>query len=631
MVTRLRAVLGERPGLTATELEAAVGADSVGRYLHAYREFFVCHGDDPVRWFAIAPGTVAPSPVNGMPTPLLWQSQALAAWANAGRRGVIEAVTGTGKTIVGALAVEGELAAGGKALVLVPSVALQTQWSGVLSRCVPSARLGLRGDGEKGTLAEFDVIVSTVHSAVRGQAGLPTRGGLLIADECHRYGAGTFAMALHDRFDRRLGLTATFERSDDGLIEYLLPYFGRVCFSLGYEQALRDNITTDWKVATVGVSFGPSERLLHDVADKDAREARRFLVERCHVRAAPFGEFMHEVAELAARGFSDPCGSNARKFLAAFSKRRELLATARAKFDALASLGEAIAEANGSLVFCERVDAAAEAVSVLNDVGIRAGAMSSELTTDQRDAVLRDLRDARLQVLAAPRVLDEGIDVPEADLGVILASSSQKRQMIQRMGRVIRRKRDGRSARFVILYVIGTSEDPARGAHEDFLDVMLPHALEIRDFRVPHLEGLDEFLRPAAVKGRPPPTLDAIFAAPSRKEHGRRSNGARTYANGNAFPAVAEPSVSRVVRARRVERSRRPSAEELADAFSINTWHSAPKIRAALGITNIAAFETELARIAKAMRTGGSSAHHGDLTIVHGSEVEALRRWADRY
>ena len=81
-------------------------------------------------------------------------------------------------------------------------------------------------------------------------------------------------------------------------------------------------------------------------------------------------------------------------------------------------------------------------------------------------------RSGTTRVLAAPRVLDEGIDVPEAELAVILAASRSKRQMIQRMGRVVRRKQDGRRAAFVVMFVPGTSEDPRTGAHGDFLELL---------------------------------------------------------------------------------------------------------------------------------------------------------------
>jgi superfamily II DNA or RNA helicase len=62
-------------------------------------------------------------------------------------------------------------------------------------------------------------------------------------------------------------------------------------------------------------------------------------------------------------------------------------------------------------------------------------------------------------------VLDEGIDVPKADLGIVLAASRRPRQMVQRMGRVLRRK-SGRRARFVILYLEGSADDPLDDSYE---------------------------------------------------------------------------------------------------------------------------------------------------------------------
>ena len=97
----------------------------------------------------------------------------------------------------------------------------------------------------------------------------------------------------------------------------------------------------------------------------------------------------------------------------------------------------------------------------------------------------------------APKLLDEGVDVPEADLGVIFAASQQRRQMVQRMGRVLRRKPDGRVARFAIVFAEGTSEDPDLDAHETFLGEILEVADDIQRF-LPRdgNEALIEFLSP---------------------------------------------------------------------------------------------------------------------------------------
>ena len=85
--------------------------------------------------------------------------------------------------------------------------------------------------------------------------------------------------------------------------------------------------------------------------------------------------------------------------------------------------------------------------------------------------------------MCAPRILEEGVDVPAADLGIVAAASSSHRQMVQRMGRVLRKKSDNRRARFAVLFVEDTIEDPLWGAHEVFLDDMTQSADQVRVFR----------------------------------------------------------------------------------------------------------------------------------------------------
>ena len=85
-------------------------------------------------------------------------------------------------------------------------------------------------------------------------------------------------------------------------------------------------------------------------------------------------------------------------------------------------------------------------------------------------SVLAEFESGDTEVIAAPLLLDEGINVPSADLAIIFASHSNKRQMIQRMGRVLRKKEGNRIAKIIRLYAIETSEDPHFGAHEDFFE-----------------------------------------------------------------------------------------------------------------------------------------------------------------
>ena len=90
-------------------------------------------------------------------------------------------------------------------------------------------------------------------------------------------------------------------------------------------------------------------------------------------------------------------------------------------------------------VFTETVRAANHAINRL-DPHVSIDLITGTTARRQRREILDDLRVRRLDAVAAPRVLDEGIDVPDANLGIVMSASRTRRQMIQRMGRILRRK-----------------------------------------------------------------------------------------------------------------------------------------------------------------------------------------------
>ena len=150
----------------------------------------------------------------------------------------------------------------------------------------------------------------------------------------------------------------------------------------------------------------------------------------------------------------------ARQYLDAFSKRREIVAQSKGKYELLGSLAPAIRDAHGALVFTETVRAANHAINRLDPL-VSIDLITGTTARRQRREILDDLRVRRLDAVAAPRVLDEGIDVPDANLGIVMSASRTRRQMIQRMGRILRRKQAGVAARFVI---IGPKDSNRRGA-----------------------------------------------------------------------------------------------------------------------------------------------------------------------
>ncbi|AXO33432.1 DEAD/DEAH box helicase [Micromonospora sp. B006] len=482
-------LLAEWPGQNKRQLLAGLrilglgdlSTRDVNRVLYAGRQTFTHDGATPPRWHLTAGAGYEPEPIRVAPLalpqsylgkePRAWQREALAEWQANGRRGVVEAVTGTGKTTVGVLAAAAAVDAGEKVLVLVPGCELLDQWYEVLRLSLPSVRIGRLGDRHRDSLSDHSILVAVVHSAIKDWILPPYTAGLLIADEVHRYGAEGFASALEDGFGARLGLTATYERTDSGVADRLQPYFGDVVAGCTYERGLTEDILAPFRVAFVGADFARDEHEQYKRHDERVRTLRRRLILDHGCPAEPFGDFMAEVNELSQPGNrSIRSRRDARGYLRAFSQRRQILAGCRRKHKALASLAPVFAEARAGIIFTETAASTHQATKAMRKRGLRAMDFTSALDRPDRKDRLSDFKSGEIQVLVAPRVLDEGVDVPEAEIGVVLASSKSKRQMIQRMGRVIRPKPDRRPATFVVLYIRGTSEDPHLGAHEGFIE-----------------------------------------------------------------------------------------------------------------------------------------------------------------
>lgn len=411
-----------------------------------------------------------------------WQKEALARWKAENCRGVVEAVTGAGKTVVGISAAIEHLEQGGFVLMVVPSLELLRQWETKLRDYLPNIRIGIFGGGSQVTFRDHEVIVATVNAARRYELSPPKgRKGLLIADECHRYGSECNKDALDERFERRLGLSATYRRNDNGNADWLEPYFGETCFTLDYKRAIKDGVISQFSVALIGVSFTDAERIEYDEYSEKLYRLKRKLLERFDLTEEPFGEFMKEVSLLAYGGYEEATGI-ARSYLSAFEKRRALLAESPAKIKGLLKLVGAISRANRTLVFTQTVASSEQVAEILRQCGIEAQAVHSKMKMDERRRILSEFGTGKLKAICAPQVLDEGIDVPEADLAIIVAASKTRRQMIQRMGRVLRRKEDGRRARFALLYVEETSEDPENGAHEEFIEEITSVACSVKKF-----------------------------------------------------------------------------------------------------------------------------------------------------
>ena len=508
-------------GLTARDVAGMieVSKKDVNRALYRFSPPFIATEDAPPLWFidpdtlhqlpeasdvvATEPGDAAPL-LARPPLPTYrdlslraWQWDALFAWQDSDYlSGIVEAVTGAGKTRLAIAAILFQLDVGGRVVVVVPSKELMYQWHRELCSWFGDFEIGLLGDGEADSIADCDIVVAIVNSAISSPMDFGEADSvMLVADECHRYGSPQFRRVLDERFDVRLGLSATHERPDGAHEEVLLPYFDGVVYELGYQQAKDEGVIAPVRVAMIGVEISEQERAVFDLCTEELRSARSALVGKHGVPPEPFGEFIAEVNRLTKEGTQRE-GIAANRYLKYFTERRRILAETPVKRAALGSLLDPVRESDRCLVFSETIDAAENAAEMLRANGITAEALHSELKRDERRAVFEEFRSGELAAICAARVVDEGVDVPDADLAIVLAASQQRRQMVQRMGRVLRSKHDGRHARFAIVFVKDTHEDPASGAHEAFFDQVLDIAEASRTFEASEVSEIREFLKP---------------------------------------------------------------------------------------------------------------------------------------
>lgn len=349
-------------------------------------------------------------PASDFPPLRQWQEVALADWIEIGFRGIVEIATGGGKTIFALAAAASWLRQNpaGKVVVIVPTTALQDQWVVAISDRlrVPSDELAT-WPGREAATAQFHVmIVNTARSASHrvGSGG----SVLLIADECHRYASAANSSALDIDADASLGLTATADREyDDGLDEVLVPLLGPVFFRYGLAQARRDDVVSPFDLINVEVALTADERARYDALSKRLRYASN----------------EEDSAEKAKR---------------IALQRAVIVKSARMRLPAAVALMDPN-RGRRALVFHEDIASATSLGLMLARRGHSVGLYHSRLGPALRRDNLRQFRDGLLDVLVACRALDEGVDVPEAEMAVIAAASASRRQRIQRLGRVLRR------------------------------------------------------------------------------------------------------------------------------------------------------------------------------------------------
>lgn len=373
-------------------------------------------------------------------TPRAWQVKALAQWKASRRRGIVRVVTGGGKTLF-ALQCSLDTLTEHPALrvgIIVPSVALLDQWYVDLQEELGAApgeiHVVRRGTSPPDTARFYLVVLNTAR--IHG-VGLPVGAPrMLIVDECHRAGAEQSQRALKGSFVATLGLSATPEREyDEALQEVLVPRLGPIVFDYGYVEAATDGVIATFGLINVEVPLTADE-------------------------AARYGKLTRDIAK-AWQAFK--AGKLEEERLKTLLRRRALLAAkARRRVPVAVSLADSN-RGTRLVIFHEGIAEAEEIAALLRERNHNVTLYHSKIAAPMRRDNLRLFRRGRFQILVSCRALDEGVNVPETEIGIIASSTASTRQRIQRLGRVLRPSPGKDSATVYTLFASRLEEERLRG------------------------------------------------------------------------------------------------------------------------------------------------------------------------
>jgi superfamily II DNA or RNA helicase len=322
------------------------------------------------------------------------------------------------------------------ALILCPTRVLLNEWAKTLARWY-TGPIGVVGDGERRIEA---VTVMTFESAYRHMDELAHLFGMLVVDEVHHFAGGVRAEALEmSPATARLGMTATAPPDGTPGRERLEQLVGPAVCEVSIGELTGKHLA-NLEIVRIKVSLDLEERAAYE------RHYRPFAeLFSTFVRAYPGADWAAFVASLSKSGAG-------RMALEGYHKATQIAAFPRAKHRLTSALLRKH-RPEKTLVFTAFVeDAYAIARSELVPV------ITADVSRTEREEILARFRDGKYRAIVSARVLNEGVDVPDANVAILVAGSLGEREHVQRIGRILR-PQPGKEALAYELITVGTVDD----------------------------------------------------------------------------------------------------------------------------------------------------------------------------
>ncbi len=377
--------------------------------------------------------------------PMKHQKDAIEKWFDGDCRGVVVMPTGSGKTYFAVMAMERIKR---PTLIVVPTIDLMQQWATSLERFFKT-EIGLFGGGSK---VVRDITVTTYDSAVMKMEFFGDQFGLAIFDECHHLpGPVNRTAASMCLAPYRLGLTATPELEIDGEM-LLYKLIGPLAYQIHIDE-LEGKVLAPYCATKINLALDPDEE------------------EAYHLNRKIYTDFLRSngiyfTSKNDWNRFLALCARmpNGRKVFEAFLTQKRIARSGRSKFR---KVWELINKHRGERIIVFTAE---------NDTAYEMGkkfflpVLTHRTKVAERKEFLDKFRNGEYPALLTSKVLNEGVDVPEASVGIIVSGSGSVREHVQRLGRILRAQ-DGKQAILYELISEGTSEvnvSKRRGEHRAY-------------------------------------------------------------------------------------------------------------------------------------------------------------------
>lgn len=361
-----------------------------------------------------------------------YQSEALNAWLNNSGRGIIALPTGSGKTHIGIAALSKVCEA---TLIITYTKEQLMQWEKFLTSFtdVPHSLIGRYYSKEKRVLP---ITLATYQTAFKYIEKLAPHFNLLIIDEVHHLPAEKFKhIAVTSPARYRLGLSATPYREDGKHVE-LFPLMGGVVYYKTAQELADKGFLAKFRIQTIKVELKSDEK-------------KEYMRLRKAFRELAGGLDFKTLVELAKKG-----NFKAIRALEIHSEMMKVLSMSRSKIETVKEIVEReLSEGKKIIIFAHYVALAEE---IAKETG--AYLLTGELEEARRRTILDQFKKASSGALVVTTVGDEGLDIPDASVGILVAGTGSRRQFVQRLGRLLR-PQPGKEAVLYEIVVRGSSEE----------------------------------------------------------------------------------------------------------------------------------------------------------------------------